>query len=295
MIAADAALTNYEAGALDAVGVPGTDLDRILADPTLSAEYSTGPGTCSFYYGLNTTKAPTDDVRVRRALSMALDRQLLADTIWKPAVPAYFFSISILNAAPTQDQYPDLVIKEDIEAARALMDDYVAEKGEIPTMNLIYRTGSTTSELTAAALQEMWQDAFGDSINVEISSQEWAVFLETRKTPEAAPNIWGLLGWCQDYTDTNNFLFDVWHSTTILNGTGFLSEEFDALVEEAQTLTDTEARRDLYAQAEYILTNEVATIIPVYYNASSRLTKPYVERPAAVANVFQFELWDINR
>ena len=76
-----AALANYEAGTMDSIGVPSAELDRVLADPVLSEEYSSAPGTCSFYFAFNTTKAPTDDVRVRQALGQALNRQLIIDGV----------------------------------------------------------------------------------------------------------------------------------------------------------------------------------------------------------------------
>ncbi|MGB1287437.1 MAG: peptide ABC transporter substrate-binding protein [Aggregatilineales bacterium] len=287
----NAALVNYEAGTLDSVGVPGAELDRVLADATLNAEYSTSPGTCTFYLAMNTTKAPTDDIRVRQAIAQSLNRQLLIDgVLGGVGEPAYFFARPELAGAATIDSHPEVALQEDAEAAAAKLEEYVSEGNELPVLSY----GTTTSEssaLIAAALAEMWSDAL-EGFEMEIQQQEWAVFLETTDVEETAPNIWRL-GWCLDYPDAHNFLFDVFHSSVIDNGTGFRSEEFDSLLEEAQAMTDNAARAELYARAEEILTNEVAALIPYQYNQSSRLVKPYIDRPLG-ASVTQFELWTIN-
>ncbi len=290
ILEAEAALANYEADLIDSVGVPTSELARVQADPVLGAEFSVSPGTCTFYVAFNLTKSPTDDIRVRQALAQSLERQLLIDAIYNGiSEPAYFFARPELAGAATIESHPDVALAEDDEAAVANIESWVADNGELPIMSY----GTTTSETSAriaAVFQELWSDTIGAEI--EIQQQEWAVFLETTDVEETAPNIW-TLGWCLDYPDASNFLFDVFHSSVIDNGTGFRSEEFDALVVEARGLTDNEARQDLYARAEEILTNEVLAITPYRYNTGIRLVKPYVDRPYG-ASVTQFELWSLN-
>ncbi|MEO0598540.1 MAG: ABC transporter substrate-binding protein, partial [Chloroflexota bacterium] len=180
MLEPTAALANYEAGELDVVGVPSAELDRVLADETLSMEYSTGADTCTFYLGFNTTIAPTDDVRVRRALSMAIDRQAIADAIIRPSSPAFFFARPSLAAAPAQEDYPEFVIGEDDAMAAELMNEYIAENGEVETLTFMHSATSSSGPLLAAAAQQMWVDVFGEeNINIELTTQEWAVYLET--------------------------------------------------------------------------------------------------------------------
>lgn len=287
-----AELANYEAGLLDVSAVPLPDLPRVQADPVLGEQLSFSDGQCTFYLGVNLTISPTDDIRVRQALSMALDRQLIIDSIYDGiGSPAYFFSRPNLNAAASVESHPDSYLQEDLAAAQALMAEYVAEVGELPVIT--YGTSqSETSALVAAVMQEMWSDAFGD-ISVEVQAQEWAVFLETTNQPETSPNVWAL-GWCQDYPDANNFLYDVYHSSVIQDGSGFQNDEFDSLLEQALSSTDVEERRDLYARAEQILTSEVVAQIPYRYNSATRLTQSYIDRPFG-ASVTQFELWSINR
>lgn len=295
MIEATAGLANYEADLLDAVGVPSAELDRVLADPVLGEQYSTGPDTCTFYLMFNTTLSPTDDVRVRQALSMAINRQDISDAIIRPSEPAYFFTRPSLAAAPTAEEYPDLIIGEDDAMAQELINSYLSENGldTLPTLTFMHSAGSSSGPLLAAAALEMWNDALGGSVNIEVSTQEWAVYLETTDFPETAPNVW-YLGWCQDYPDTNNFLFDVLHSSVAENGTGWQNDEFDALLSEAQVLTDLEEREALYAQAEYILTTQDAVMINLVYDLTSRLTKPNVERPYGSLGNTYYEYWSFT-
>lgn len=295
MIEATAGLANYEADLLDAVGVPSAELDRVLADPVLGEQYSTGPDTCTFYLMFNTTLSPTDDVRVRQALSMAINRQDISDAIIRPSEPAYFFTRPSLAAAPTAEEYPDLIIGEDDAMAQELINSYLSDAGldTLPTLTFMHSAGSSSGPLLAAAALEMWNDALGGSVNIEVSTQEWAVYLETTDFPETAPNVW-FLGWCQDYPDTNNFLFDVLHSSVAENGTGWQNDEFDALLSEAQVLTDLEEREALYAQAEYILTTQDAVMINLVYDLTSRLTKPNVERPYGSLGNTYYEYWSFT-
>jgi oligopeptide transport system substrate-binding protein len=287
---AEAALANYEADLIDSVGVPSSELARVQADPVLGAEFSISPGTCTFYIAFNTTKSPTDDIRVRQALSQSIDRQLIIDVMRNGIDEvAYFFSRPELAGAPSYETHPEYALVEDMEAAQANIASWVAENGELPIISYGTTTGDTSAR-RGEIFQEMWSDAFGAEI--EISQQEWAVFLETTDVTETAPNVW-YLGWCLDYPDANNFLFDVFHSSTIDNGTGFLNEEYDALLEEAATMTDNAARQDLYARAEQILTNEVLAIAPLSYSSGARLVKPNVDRPLG-ASVTQYELWTLG-
>lgn len=293
MLAGDAALANYEAGTLDVVAAPSSDLDRILADPVLSAEYSTGPNTCTYIFGINTAVAPFDDARVRRAFSMAINRQELIDNVLKAGqYPAMFFSYPDLNAAPHQEDYPDLALTEDDELARELINEYIAEKGPLPTVTIMHNESSGHAAI-AAAVQQMWIDTLGIT-DIQVTTQEWAVYLETIKNGETAPQIFRY-GWCSDYPDAHNFLFDVFHSSVMEIGLNWTNAEFDSLLEQAMVEPDTQTRTDLYAEAEYILTNQDAAMIPVYFYTTSRLTKPYVERPYGRTGQTQYELWSVSR
>ena len=142
----------------------------------------------------------------------------------------------------------------------------------------------------AQAIQQMWSETLG--INVEIANQEWATYLATVR--EDAPQIYRL-GWCADYLDAHNYNSDVWRSTSSFNNTNWASEEYDNLVDTAVTLSDTEERRELYAQAENILVYHDAAISPIYWYTNVQMTKPNISRTFSVLFQDRYEKWDVGQ
>ena len=295
MLEASAQLDAYEAGALDIVtSVPQSALDRIKNDPVLSEELSIGYDTCSYYYGFNTAKEPMNSVHIRRALSFAIDRQSLVDNVLKAEqIPAQWFARPGLAAAPTLETHPDLGVWFDSEEAQAelalgLEELGVSDASELPQITLMHNTSEGHANI-AQAIQQMWAETLG--IDVNIANQEWAVYLATVR--EDAPQIYRL-GWCADYLDAHNYNSDVWRSTSSFNNTNWVSEEYDALVDEAVTLGDTEARRELYAAAENILVYEDAAISPIYWYTNVQMTKPNINRTFSVLFQDRYEKWDVG-
>ena len=288
MIDASAQLANFEAGLLDVSQVPSADMDRLRNTP----EFFIGPVGCSYYYGFNVTKEPVNDARVRRALSMAIDRQGLIDNILKGGQqPAGFFSRPDLVGAPDQNDYPDQAIFSDVEGAQAELQSYLDEMGigvdEMAPIILMHNE-SEAHRLIAQAAQQMWSETLG--VNVEIQSQEWAVYLDTLDGPDTS-HIYRL-GWCLDYPDAHNFLFDVFHSSNEPSNK-MAEPTFDALVEEAMVEADEDARRDIYAQAEGFLVNEFAGIAPIYYYTTVGLTSSRIERTYSQIGSQRYEKWDV--
>ncbi|UCC88191.1 MAG: hypothetical protein JSV81_02495, partial [Anaerolineales bacterium] len=111
---------------------------------------------------------------------------------------------------------------------------------------------------------------------------------------EDSPQIWRL-GWCMDYPDASNFAKDVFRSDSGNNHTEWGSERFDALVDEAALETDVSKRTELYAEAEKILVDEEAVIIPIYWYSGVRLTKPYVTRTFGLGGQENFANWSMEK
>jgi len=298
-----AAFSEYEAGNMDATAVPLADIDRVKADPTLSKEFVQAPNLCTYYYGFNTTAPIVDDVRVRRALSMAVDRQSLIDNFTKGGQePAQWFARPGLAGAPTIKDHPDLGVKSDIAAAKKLLDEYLTEKGTTADkldLTLVYNTSSGHQKI-AEAIQQMWNTNLG--LNVKLVNQEWAVYLATTKGA-ATPQIWRM-GWCLDYPDANNFDREVVASNGSANPTDkagkpsgglfWKNEKFEELVKQAALETDPAKRVDLYAQAEQILVWDDAVMIPIYWYTRVTVTKPNVVRTFSVGGHEIYYKWDLK-
>jgi oligopeptide transport system substrate-binding protein len=297
------AFAEYEAGNLDAAAVPSADLDRVKSDPTLSSELVIAPVMCTYYYGFNTSAPIVDDVRVRRALSEAIDRQGLVDNVLKGGQePAQWFSRPGLAAAPTMADYPDLGVKSDPEAAKADLQSYLDETGQTADqldLTLMFNTSSGHQQI-AEAIQQMWADTLG--VNVKLVNQEWAVYLSTIKGADT-PQIFRL-GWCQDYPDANNFIRENFDANGSSNpytdgepsgGVFYKNEDFFAGLAAAATESDPAKREQMYADLEETLVYTDAVIAPIYWYTRVTVTKPYVTRTFGVGGQEALEKWDIDQ
>jgi oligopeptide transport system substrate-binding protein len=284
--------------------VPLADMDRVKADPVLSQELRIAPALSSYYYGINTTAPVVDDVRVRRALSLAVDRQSLIDNVTKGGQePAGWFCRPGLVACPTRDEYPDLGVSFDPEQAQALFQEYLDEVGKTAEeieITLMFNTNEGNQRI-AETVAGMWTEVLGLTVN--ITNQEWKVFLQTVKGADT-PQVYRS-GWNLDYPDANNFTREVVASGGNDNpvdadgnpagGLFWYNQEFEDLVAQAAVEQDPDARKDLYAQAEQILVWEDAAVIPLYWYTAVSVTKPYVTRTYSNTGAQHIEKWDINK
>jgi oligopeptide transport system substrate-binding protein len=299
------ALAEFEAGSMDTSGVDTPNLDRVKADPKLSKELVIAPNLCSYYYGFNTKKAPMDDARVRRAFSMAVDRKSLVENVLKGGqIPAQWLENPGLAGAPTLEKYPDAGIKYDAAAAKALLGEYLTEKGltaDKLDVTLMFNT-SAGHQLIAESIQLMWAQTLG--VNVKLSNQEWKVHLAQMDGPDAMQIF--RTGWCLDYPDANNFTKDLIAIGGSSNqtkpgapgvpygGIQWLNPAYEDLVKKAAAELDNAKRMDLYAQASKIAMYDDAVVIPIYWYSRNTVTKPYVTRTFSSGGHEAFEKWDID-
>ncbi len=306
-----AALAEFEAGNLDISNIPTGDWDRIRTDPTykdmIGQVYTIG----TEWYGFNTQKAPTDDQRVRLALSMAIDRQSLVDNVIKAGVPAPFFTNPGASGAPKPDLYPDLGVKYDPVKAKALLDSYLQEKGQTADqlqLTLVLAVNELR-KATAEAIVGMWQQNLG--LKVNIVTQESKVYLNTRQ--DGQENIYRA-SWVQDYPDANNFLYDTFGPnggfTSVIDwpevmgsndkvhkyqtGGNPLYDKFAALLSQAASEQDPKKRMDLYAQAEQILVVDEAALTPLYWYTGPILIRPAIQDTTSITGYDHYEKWDIQ-
>jgi oligopeptide transport system substrate-binding protein len=282
----------YENGELDVTPPPLSDMDRIKADATLSKELYIGPGTCTYYYGFNTSKPPLDNVKVRQALSYGIDRQKLVDTVLKGGQrPAKSFACpGVFGNVADDANFKGIVF--DPAKGKALLAEagYPDGKG-LPEITLMFNT-SAGHQRIAEFIQGSWKTNLG--LDIKLANQEWAVYLKTVNTD--APQIYRM-GWCLDYPDQNNWVLENFHTTKSLNNpkwSGPNAVEFDKLTEEAAASADPAKRKQLYFKAEELLTVTDTVIAPIYYYTSVVMTKPYVERTYSKAGHQEFWFWKVK-
>jgi oligopeptide transport system substrate-binding protein len=287
MLDEEAALARYEAGEMESTTVPSADLDRVRADPRLSAEFTVAPTACTYYYGFNTKAPYVQDPRVRRALSMAIDRRALSENVTGGGEEsARWFARPGLAGAPTLADHPTLGVTFDPAKANAELDSFLAEKGltrEKLDLTISHIDASSHQKI-AEAIRAMWKEQLG--LDVKLASQEWEPFVAAIRDPKSTPQIFGL-GWCMDYADANNFDRDFAARGGSGNpeaggGLNWQNRQYEKLVVQAARELDPRERADLYAQAEEILVQGDAVMAPIHWYTHLTVTKPYVRRSHAV-------------
>lgn len=263
------ALTRYLAGELDRTEVPAGQF------PRLSQEYPdqavSVPLACSYYFNVNMTDTGNpalQDVRVRQALSLAVDRDVIVDAVLAGGQkPAY----TLTHWATAGFETPDLEIANMTQEDRnAKAVDLLAEAGFGPDNPLSVKyihNSDTAHAAVAVAVSQMWKQTLG--VETEISNEEWQTFLETRgnQNYELAR-----AAWCADYNEASTFL-DLMNSGSGYNDSKYVNPRVDELLELAKTSDNTEP---LYTEIEQIIEADVP-IIPIYHYASVKMFKENLE------------------
>ncbi|MER3449702.1 MAG: peptide ABC transporter substrate-binding protein [Chloroflexota bacterium] len=267
-------LAAYENDELDvARGIPPAQVDRILNDPKFKDQIKIFDQSGTMFIAVNNRRPHLRDPRVRKALGMTLERQVLIDRVLKVvAKPAYS-----LQPPGIMGRNPDIWPKEDVEAARRLMADAGYPNGQgFPEITFTYNTSAAWKAL-GEYLQQRWQQTLG--IKVKLQEMEWRVFLQWRRTPEASQTYDVYRGgWLSDYEDPNNWYNVLWDSAEdpgVFN-LGWKNPDYDRIVRQARAELDQQKRAQLYAQAEKILADEYPAI-PVYHYGARHLVKPWVK------------------
>ncbi len=197
-------------------------------------------------YRYNTKVKPLDDVRVRRALSLAIDRKALCNSVFRGFEPAYGMT------PPMGDYEPPHGVSLDPEAANKLLTDAgfpldaKGKRPDFPRLKILIASKETNAAL-ATAIQAMWEKYLG--VEVEIQSMEWTAYMVAMQ--EEDYDIMGG-GWIGDYIDPLTFL-EMWTAGNGNNRTGWESEPFGAKLKESFKVTDPTIRNSLLREAEEIL------------------------------------------
>lgn len=237
-------------------------LDKIPVYQAMeNSPYVQAPYLGTYFFLFNTTRPPVDDVLVRKALSMSIDRQKLNDTVLqKSNVPAYS-----ITPPGTLGYEPPRLFDYDPEQARQLLADAGFPDGQgWPGLELIYNTSESHRKI-AVALQQMWKDVL--NIQVTISNQEWKVYLDsvTQMEFDIARR-----GWIGDYVDPNNFL-DLFLTDGGNNNTGFSDPRYDEMITRLAPQAKTrEERFAIFKEAETMLMEQMP-ILPIYTYTSKHL------------------------
>jgi oligopeptide transport system substrate-binding protein len=219
-----------------------------------------------YYYNFNVLKPPFDNVLVRRALAMAVDRESLVKNVTLAGeIPAYHFTPEGIGGYVSRAR-----TKLDFDEARRLLAEagFPGGKG-LPPITLLYNTAEN-HRVIAEAIQQTWKHELG--IDMKLENQEWKVYLDNMQHGFFQICRAGLI---MDPFDPSQFL-RVFTSDNGFNRTGWSDPEYDRLYDEVMNTADEAKRMELMQQMEQILTDAMP-ILPVYYYTNQYLMDPSVK------------------
>jgi ABC-type oligopeptide transport system substrate-binding subunit len=282
----------YQTGELDIMGsqqnpVPSAHVAEVKGQP----DFQTAASLATRYIGFNDLKPPFDNVDLRRAFALGVDKKTLAEQVLGGAVvPAD----RILPAGLMGTKLPVKPLAFDAAAAKAALAKAGFADGKgLPPITLAYGQEGD-NEVVAQALQGLWQQSLGVTVNLK--PFELATFSKNLDTTFYTPteglqlylSIWGA-----DYPDPQNFLSQQLHTDTANNNGHFSDPAFDKLVDEADRLggqADQQRRLQLYNQAEQIAIDGVGWL-PLYYPKFQILLRPRVQGIAVTPNGLVIPDW----
>ena len=253
------ALTRYLAGELDRTEVPAGQFPRLRRQHP--EEAISFPRLCNYYYTFNLSDSGPEefkDVRVRKALALAVDRKIITEKILAGGQPeAYTFTPSaVAGFTPPSLEMAGMSQTERDAKAKELLREAGFSADKPLSFEMTYNTSDVHKKL-AVAMSQMWKQKLG--AKVTLANMEWKVFLETRGNQ----NFQLARGaWCGDYNEASTFL-DLLDSESGYNDGKFSHPELDTLLDKAKTSSDTAS---VYTQIEKIIAEEMP-VIPIYHYA----------------------------
>lgn len=217
----------------------------------------------TYFYRLNTRQPHLRDKRVRHALSLALNREAIVETVTRGGqLAAYHFTPANTAGYTTRAR-----LKGDANEARRVLAEAGYPGGKnFPPLELLFNT-SEAHRAIAEAVQQMWRKELG--LDVRLVNQEWKVYLDSERKGDFQVSR---AGWIGDYNDPSTFL-ETFTANSGNNRTGWSNAKYEELLDAAAREGDLNKRNELFQQAEAIFLDELP-VIPIYF-----YTRPYLKRP----------------
>ncbi|MCL6603915.1 MAG: peptide ABC transporter substrate-binding protein [Paenibacillus sp.] len=245
-----------------------TAIDYSLLSAEVFNEKYELPYAGLYYYQFNLNKAPFNNIKIRKALAMAIDRESLPY-----GTPAYGNVAPTIHGVkqPFRSEIADSAyFSEDFKIAKKLLQEGLQEEGltKLPKFNIIVNE-EQNHDLVAQFIISDWQENLGIEANVEV--QSWNELLDNRYSKNFTV---ARAGWRADYNDPATFLeyFTSWSED---NDTGWYNKQYDSYMRQARQQQAPAERMQLYAKAEKLLMDEMI-ILPLYYYTTDVLAKPNV-------------------
>lgn len=265
-------LMAYQTGEIQVGIMPPTDS---LSDLEASGDLVSNAKLTCYWLVLNCQEDVMSDARVRKALSMAIDRDTLVANVTKGGeIPAYDLVPPQVEDTSTGEAFnkdSGDYYSYDVEQAKELLSEAGYPDGEgFPTLTYAISSGSNHAEI-AQAIQSMWKENLG--INVEIVEEELSVFISDRKAGKFSIARYT---WEGSYADPDTWL-SLYVSDSENNDSKYSSSEYDEIVKEAQQEIDPAKRFELLHEADELLIQEDMAVIPLFYPVNNYIVKSSIK------------------
>lgn len=269
-ISSEAADVNrYRAGEIDITSTVPINQFALLKK-TMPEQLNVSPHLATYYYELNTTRPPFNDARVRRALNMALDKEIIAEKVLGQGQrPAWLVSQPEIGGITLKNpDYASWPREKRIAEAKKLLAEAGFGDDHPLSFNLLYNTSESHQRIAIAAAS-MWKKNLG--VEAKLQNQEWKTMLDAKRTGNFDAVRYA---WIADYDDATTFLNN-YRTGDSSNTSRYSNPAYDAALLNAAKAPDIAARGRYYQQAEDLLAQDVPSI-PVYHYVRSHLVKPWV-------------------
>lgn len=257
------AISMFEAGKLNYLSrLPALEIERLKKNPA----YRSLPYLRGYYYGFNVTKPPFNDPRVRRAFAHAINREEITSLLKGGQQPTMsWIPKGMLGYNPRIG-----LAYEPAKAKKLLAEAGFPDGKGFPGTTFMFDTRDDNKAI-AERLQAQWQKVLG--VKLSAQNEEWKVYLGRLR--QDAPAVFRH-GWGADFPDPDNFM-NMFTSYSGNNFTKWKSARFDGLIEKAAGEASAAKRVRLYDEAQRLLTEEEAAIVPLFIDSINLLVSPSVK------------------
>lgn len=265
-----AATKRYLAGDIDITeSFPKNQYQKLLKE--LPGQVYTPAQLGTYYYAFNTQKGPTADARVRLALSMTIDRRIIAEKVLGTGEkPAWRLTPDVTAGFTPQPSAMEQSSQAELNAqAKTLLQAAGYGPNRPLKLTLLYNTSENHQKI-AIAVASMWKKNLG--VDVKLQNQEWKTYIDSRNTGNFDVIR---ASWVGDYNEPSTFL-SLLISTNTGNIARFNEPAYDKVIRQAAMENTATARNADYNEAEKILA-EKAPIAPIYQYTNGRLIKPWLK------------------
>jgi len=288
---ADTTYRAYQVGQVDLAGVPSADLQAAKALP--NGQFKQVPQLWINYYTMNYLVKPWDNINIRQAFALAINKTQIVHSVWKDTLIATNHIVP--QGMPGYDANltgPDGTTSTsgNVTKAKQLFQTGMQQEGwtsvsQIPPITLYYPSGSTESDNEVAALQQMWQTALG--VSVKAQPTDFNKLLDDITAATNNPHgigMWGI-AWIADYPDPQDWTtlqFDKGVPNNNMNygqnnsSNATTQQQVQQALEQADVNPDQTSRLQAYNQAQQQLVNDVAWL-PMEQVTNTFVLKPYVK------------------